>query len=997
MRREMEVFLLGAGRPAQGSKPAALKTIALKTRALDWQLFSFESVVDLKDISFLGGYHIEEVIEKYSFLKYQIIPDWEQRSVLHTFLRAPFTGRPVITAYTDTVFRKETIEELTQVDGDIVFAIDSRWKERYESRSHADIQMAETVVKDGHRVEFTGLVYFSAPAVKVLATISDAEVGSSLIDLINYLDDRGYSVSTHDVAGHWAEFNSPRDISRFILGTKSETLARLEPLVQCSHIGSQVCFTSMDWQTNSAKLLSDIRQKFSGRNLIVRSSSKAEDNWYSSNAGGFDSILDVDGTDDQKISRAIDKVIRSFGDAQTGSDQVLVQEFLSNVRTAGVVFTCDLETGAPYYRFNFDDKTQSTESVTAGSHSDLRTIILSRFSPESLSSVAPELQPVLEAIQELERLLGFDKLDIVFAIAESGRVHIFQVRPITVNHDDFDIDEEIVMRQLRSASALFARQQTPSPFVYGDKTLFANMPDWNPAEIIGTRPKPLAFSLYRHLITNEVWATQRSEFGYRDISPHPLLLAVCGQPYVDCRASLNSFIPASLPEDSAARLANAYLGVLADNPHYHDKIEFDVAFTVWTPDFRSTAEQRLLPYGVSAGDISKLEDALKIITREAFPRLADDIVSLGLLTDRRKLIADCSLGSIDKIFALLDDCKRFGTLAFSHAARAGFVATSLLKSFVACGILTEARRLNFLNSFATVSGEFTDDKLRCAAGELELQTLIDKYGHLRPGTYEVTKQAYWEDPARYLSMTDERYIPHRTDVTFNFNEAELSDFTAMLSDLGSELTPHRFAAYLTEAIQAREMVKFEFTRNLSLAIDNCILLGRELGLSRDEVSFMDFDDIAQLKLNTASAVEIKKHIRARRQLHAITCAIELPSVIQRDIDMYCFERFSSQPNYVGLSRIEGSTYILNGDDDLVSLNGRIVLIPQADPGFDWLFGQGIAGLITQYGGANSHMAIRAAEIGLPAAIGVGERLYEEIGKMHQIELDCGNQTIRKIE
>ncbi len=65
--------------------------------------------------------------------------------------------------------------------------------------------------------------------------------------------------------------------------------------------------------------------------------------------------------------------------------------------------------------------------------------------------------------------------------------------------------------------------------------------------------------------------------------------------------------------------------------------------------------------------------------------------------------------------------------------------------------------------------------------------------------------------------------------------------------------------------------------------------------------------------------------------------------------------------------------------------------------YDWLFGQDIAGLITQYGGANSHMAIRAAEIGLPAAIGVGEKLYEEIAKMHQVELDCGNQIIRKIE
>ena len=42
------------------------------------------------------------------------------------------------------------------------------------------------------------------------------------------------------------------------------------------------------------------------------------------------------------------------------------------------------------------------------------------------------------------------------------------------------------------------------------------------------------------------------------------------------------------------------------------------------------------------------------------------------------------------------------------------------------------------------------------------------------------------------------------------------------------------------------------------------------------------------------------------------------------------------------------------------------------------------------------MAIRAAEADLPAAIGVGEKLYEQIAKMKLIELDCCNQVIREV-
>ena len=36
-----ELYFLGAGKPASGDRPAAIKNIANNTRALDWQLNSF--------------------------------------------------------------------------------------------------------------------------------------------------------------------------------------------------------------------------------------------------------------------------------------------------------------------------------------------------------------------------------------------------------------------------------------------------------------------------------------------------------------------------------------------------------------------------------------------------------------------------------------------------------------------------------------------------------------------------------------------------------------------------------------------------------------------------------------------------------------------------------------------------------------------------------------------------------------------------------------------
>ena len=75
------------------------------------------------------------------------------------------------------------------------------------------------------------------------------------------------------------------------------------------------------------------------------------------------------------------------------------------------------------------------------------------------------------------------------------------------------------------------------------------------------------------------------------------------------------------------------------------------------------------------------------------------------------------------------------------------------------------------------------------------------------------------------------------------------------------------------------------------------------------------------------------------------------------------------------------------------LSGKIILIESADPGFDWIFTHNIAGLITQFGGANSHMAIRCAEFGLPAAIGCGERTFQHLIKGCGIEINCATGNI----
>jgi len=61
-----------------------------------------------------------------------------------------------------------------------------------------------------------------------------------------------------------------------------------------------------------------------------------------------------------------------------------------------------------------------------------------------------------------------------------------------------------------------------------------------------------------------------------------------------------------------------------------------------------------------------------------------------------------------------------------------------------------------------------------------------------------------------------------------------------------------------------------------------------------------------------------------------------------------------------------------------------------------LFSKNIAGLVTQFGGANSHMAIRCAELGIPAVIGAGEKNFSEWSKYESATIDCLKHQFIKI-
>lgn len=1011
-----QAVILGAGPPARGQRPAALNSLGANGRVLDWLVGALRAAVD--DVLFVGGYGLQEILGDYPALPVALNPAWATTGPVGSLLRAD-VGRKAgacLVSYADILYRDTLVHELRVHPADTVIAIDTRWRERYEGRSAADIALAEVVALEGGHVagargrfvpgrtlspdaEFVGLAKLGPAALAWLATrASDPDLARwDMPRLFEALLADGVPISVVDCRGDWAELNAAQDVAHFVLGTKAQTLERLRPMVTRSRIGQQVSFTVGEWREHSSRCLGWLLEAFPSGQVAVRSSALDEDGFRASSAGRYESVLSVPCDDEIALRGAVERVILSYGEPNP-AHQVLVQRMLTDVALSGVVMTRTLAHGAPYRVVNYDATSGTSDSVTSGRGGELRTLYLHRDTTELPRECPAGLGALLPAVLELEQLVGHDSLDIEFIVSSDGTVHVLQIRPIVVNRGHWRGSDELVRSAIDEAREAFLRLQAPGAGVLGTRTIFSVMSDWNPAEMIGTRPDRLAYSLYAELVTRDVWATQRAEYGYRDLRSTPLMHSFGGHPYIDVRASFNSFVPAVLDDSLAARLVEHYLDLLSARPALHDKVEFEIVLSCLDLAFDARAKE-LATAGFRSDEIASLRDALRRLTRDAIDRVDGDLRAVDRLVGMQRVVHDDGAPSLRRALALVDDCRRYGTLPFAHLARSAFVATAWLRSAVEVGVISDDDRSAYLRSVDTVASTFRDASAQLRAGRLSQAAFLERYGHLRPGTYDVTVPSYAEAPERYLLSGAAGSEPVLTTngQGLSWSAATRRRFAGALGALGLPDDFETLDRFMRTAIAGRERAKHVFTRSLSQALDLLAAVGERAGMSRAQISRLTVGDLRAWAegLWVGRAGE---HLRVRceeGELAAeLALGIELPPLIVSVQDFGGFLHPQSAGNFIGGLAVTAPVVRLDaGDGTTPDLNGRVVVIRQADPGHDWLFAQGIAGLVTAYGGANSHMAVRAAEFGLPAAVGVGEEWFDRLTTGTRLVLDCRQRTL----
>ncbi len=774
-------------------------------------------------------------------------------------------------------------------------------------------------------------------------------------------------------------------MEKFKFKSKAQTLLQLYKFGTIN-IPKTYVFTVQDFNHNSQKILKNIQNKFS-KKIAIRSSNVFEDNATASFAGKFESILNIKSKDIYLIKKSINKVINSYKHFKNLGNEILVQSMIENVTLSGVCTTCDLENYFPFYQINYSVG-KDTTIVTSGKSKTKNITFLdnNKFKVED-----KKFQKLITIIKRLKKGFGNFHLDIEFAINNKGKIYILQVRPIIIKKN-ISINENIAKFNFKTLEKKIQKLQSKHHDLLGKSTYFGVMPDWNPAEMIGTKPKPLALSLYQELITDNVWAEHRKNYGYRDVNSNHLMTTFFGTPFIDVRVDFNSWLPASLSTKTSEKLINYYLKKFKKNKNLHDKVEFEILFTCLTHDTKQRLKS-LLKKGFNKKELTEIETSLKNINLKAIEQMNLEIKKINILKERQKQIDKSSMYYIDKIYWLTEDCKKYGTYPFAGLARCAFISTDIINSFVRDRIMTNNDKNNFFQSIKTIATDINKDY------KLPKNEFLKKYGHLRPNTYEISSSNYRDGYELYFkkdrSVSKDNIIKKR----FEFNKVQKNKINLFLKKNKLNISLKKFIFFLKESIKLREYSKYIFTKNIDMIFKYLKIFTKKFNLKVEDLSYLKIGKILDMYYNLSiykikgnlNNYGIENHIYHNKKEYKFNYPIKLPEVITSIKDLY-YTKNSSKINFIGSKKTFGEILYLDVIKENV-YNKKIVCIENADPGFDFIFTKKINGLITKYGGINSHMAIRCAELNLPAAIGVGNDLFNQIIKSNKLLLDCEQKKI----
>ena len=136
-----------------------------------------------------------------------------------------------------------------------------------------------------------------------------------------------------------------------------------------------------------------------------------------------------------------------------------------------------------------------------------------------------------------------------------------------------------------------------------------------------------------------------------------------------------------------------------------------------------------------------------------------------------------------------------------------------------------------------------DDLNKLVSSKISQKNFLDKYGHLRPGTYDILSPRYDESFDSYFSGTKAKEPISRI---FSFSKSIIRKLDDVLKIGKLKISSSDLIKFIKDSIEGREHAKFVFTSCLSEILRLVESLGVSAEKSKEEMAHVDFRTILNL-------------------------------------------------------------------------------------------------------------------------------------------------------
>ncbi len=661
-----------------------------------------------------------------------------------------------------------------------------------------------------------------------------------------------------------------------LLLTKAESLLKLKELLKKSFIEDIVVVNVSEIFVNFNNVYEQIKEKFSGDNIIIRSSLRHYGNIHNAKMIHLNASDAVDSKDKESVEKALKKMAYMYADNDEKKlpdffdEQVLIQRYSENIAISGVAFTRDFIYKRPYYMINYE-MSQDTDEA----HDGRTKWIAKNISREFLDY---DFLSLINAIKEIEEVYrDIEALEIKFGIDSIDNVIIFQVRPLV---ELFDKPMALTDKEFYDAKSFAKCDYLDTSHVLSD------MASWRPAEILGLNPRPLDCSLYKELITSGKWNESISHFGYAN-EIYDLMQKIGNKPYISVDYTIAGLTPKNLKSSIRFKLKEFYIKKLKDKPFMHERLERDLIFNCY--DFATKDKlKELSENGFSEEEISELSKALYEVTSNIIDIYDDvhkkDKEDLDKLTELRRQIrsyAPLKETNIMKVYKYINDLmtaiENYGAHQYIRQSRCDIIARSLMKSLADKGYFTHEEIYKFTSSIETEETKFEDNIMRYIHGEIDTDEFNKAYGHIRLKTFDIRTDCYKNMKLEGI------FEGTKLSSSKGAADLDLNVLSEALKNIGFNISSKDFIALMSDMIKNKAYFRFEFIKSVSLILDMIAVLGKLHGIDREDMSYLEIEELISYH-SRDSYIQI---IQSRRDMYHAYSYLVLPELIFNvgDIDV----------------------------------------------------------------------------------------------------------------